>query len=292
MDLISLLCCQNCGGRFNTDTMVPLSLICGHTCCKACLSSSGHFTCPSDSITETREISQIPASALVLQFLQNAKPNYTCFTHSRPLEFYCVPCRKLLCPKCIMQHSLHEYMDIDQADTIVKDLKNNFDCYYSTTLDNYSKLTREIEDVKRAQELIAQSLKAAQKELKEKYNCKKEELEKKRKIEEQELEYKMRPSIRYVEEHKIKLKELLQAHEQEKENAIKTKSEISRHNSNLAVLYHSDKFDRKASPLKELNFEWNRIQTKININVKEEEEVSETGFSIEEQRWQHYYHNN
>lgn len=255
MDLISLLCCLNCGSRFNSENMLPLSLICGHTCCKACLVSSHTFTCPSDSITETRGIAEIPPSALILQLIQTTKPSYACYLHNRPLEFYCLPCKQLLCPKCIMQHSLHEYKDIEQTDDIVNALKRNFETYYQVTMNNYEKVSQETQDLRRAKELVNQGLKAAQKELKEKYNKKKEELERRRKIEEQELEYKIRPSLRYIEEHKERIKELLMVVELERENAINSKMEVARHKSNLAVLYNSETFNRNPAEIMDLNFD-------------------------------------
>ena len=64
-----LLQCSVCTNKFNSTTVVPISLCCGHTLCTRCLSKLKTRVCPYDKTAIQPDIEKRPANNALLQLL-------------------------------------------------------------------------------------------------------------------------------------------------------------------------------------------------------------------------------
>lgn len=63
------LSCPVCYNVFNEHFHRPISLACGHTVCKTCLSKLQQRKCPFDQSLITRDIEELPANFALLQLV-------------------------------------------------------------------------------------------------------------------------------------------------------------------------------------------------------------------------------
>ena len=63
------LSCPVCYNVFNEELYRPISLACGHTVCKTCLSKFQQRKCPFDQSLITRDIEELPANFALLQLI-------------------------------------------------------------------------------------------------------------------------------------------------------------------------------------------------------------------------------
>lgn len=61
------LSCPVCYKKFNDSVELPISLGCGHTVCKACLSKLNQKKCPFDQAPISRSIEELPVNLALLQ---------------------------------------------------------------------------------------------------------------------------------------------------------------------------------------------------------------------------------
>jgi hypothetical protein len=69
-----LLTCSLCFEFYNTSKKLPLSLLCGHTYCKDCLSilsANKPVTCPLDHQSDARPLSQIPKNFSLIEIIEH-----------------------------------------------------------------------------------------------------------------------------------------------------------------------------------------------------------------------------
>jgi hypothetical protein len=86
-----LLTCGICLDHFNTTTKVPLSLICGHTFCKPCLTlispKAKGVICPLDSSIDPREVSSIPKNYSLIEIISLTSSKSSLISdHRRQIE--------------------------------------------------------------------------------------------------------------------------------------------------------------------------------------------------------------
>lgn len=63
------LSCPVCYNVFNEQLYRPISLACGHTVCKTCLSKFQQRKCPFDQSLISRDIDELPANFALLQLV-------------------------------------------------------------------------------------------------------------------------------------------------------------------------------------------------------------------------------
>lgn len=69
------LSCPICYNMFNEMQFRPISLGCGHTVCKTCLSKLHHKKCPFDQNVITRNLEDLPVNFALLQLVGVAVPD-------------------------------------------------------------------------------------------------------------------------------------------------------------------------------------------------------------------------
>ena len=72
------LTCPICSRKFNENPRQPISLGCGHTICKSCLSSLHRTVCPFDQSAINLEVELLPVSYALLQLVGYVIPPSTC----------------------------------------------------------------------------------------------------------------------------------------------------------------------------------------------------------------------
>lgn len=72
------LTCPICSHDFNENPRQPISLGCGHTVCKSCLSNLHRTVCPFDQSTINLEVELLPINYALLQLLGYAVPLAIC----------------------------------------------------------------------------------------------------------------------------------------------------------------------------------------------------------------------
>ena len=61
--------CDICTVQFNSTNNIPLTLVCGHTFCKKCLSKLKNRQCPHDKNVQIPDLAGIPANYAILKLL-------------------------------------------------------------------------------------------------------------------------------------------------------------------------------------------------------------------------------
>ena len=69
------LSCPVCEKVFDETQRCPISLGCGHTVCKVCLSGLRQMKCPFDQNAIMREIDELPVNLALLQLVGAAVPD-------------------------------------------------------------------------------------------------------------------------------------------------------------------------------------------------------------------------
>lgn len=121
--------CPICSDFFNENENCPRLLRCGHTCCEQCLShviEDSQITCPTcRSISVASSAGNLPKNYIVLEFLANnrthepsasARTKVPCQCEDHPEEKiirYCIEDSRGVCPECILQHSGHKLVKLD-----------------------------------------------------------------------------------------------------------------------------------------------------------------------------------
>ena len=59
-------------------------------------------------------------------FLANPNTSLICSTHNKAYELFCISCSILLCSKCIIHHRLHEFLDIEETQSICESFYESF----------------------------------------------------------------------------------------------------------------------------------------------------------------------
>ena len=72
------LSCPICYNMFNETGNRPISLGCGHTVCKSCLTSLHQKRCPFDQSVISRDLEDLPVNFALLQLVGVAPPKQNC----------------------------------------------------------------------------------------------------------------------------------------------------------------------------------------------------------------------
>jgi len=289
MDLFSLLTCIECQTVFDSEDHLPLSLMCGHTVCKVCIQKLP-FVCRVDGISETRELVEIPTSAIVMQILQSSTPgSCLCSVHHRVFEFFCKDCKEVMCARCIMSHYKHEYLEIENSAQEVQDLKDKFSVYYSNTVSNFHTVECECEQVKQALDKMKNKIEAGKQGLRSELRKKIRDLERSYKRKENEMKYKANPVLRYIEEKAEEGQKRMKLVTEQKEEAERKKEKLDKFTTNLPVLLRIKEFELQPLKLEKSDFDWTKLDIDLKVPVKVKLEESE--LSWEEERYRYLNRN-
>lgn len=283
-DLAKILACSSCRQSFNDSTRQPLSLLCGHVACRACVSAVSMFACTRDDITESRKIDQIPVADLIMQLMKSADTplTYTCRTHSKVFEFFCSDCRSLFCSKCVMAHQRHDYTDIDSASPIVHKIKS--DCFEAISLaeTNLRETVKRLKKIEDAHTLHEAQISKAIEDLRNDYIKRRNDLNAKLYEECGRVKREFIPLTEYLDKHEEHQLACLSDKQTILKHAAAVRQELDKSNSNTAVLVQLELFSFKPQLMEA--FEFNASLFRVgNVNHKKE-------VSIEEVRWSEMFH--
>lgn len=119
----SILTCERCEEKFNSDNRAPLILPdCGHTFCEYCvadLKSELDQVCPMcRTQIKTNDLTKFIKNQKILTIMQNGSQSFAvpegdfvfCPRHTdKPIEYFCKQCSITVCVKCIFdEHNGHE----------------------------------------------------------------------------------------------------------------------------------------------------------------------------------------
>lgn len=287
------LTCPICYLEFDTVTRIPLSLLCGHTACKECLTKPTSFTCPMDGIKETRTLTEIPVLQLIYEmideFSANPKTQHlsVCPFHKRILDLFCRDCEITFCVKCLGRHKTHEYLDIDQSDSVVKQLKETFSTFYLQTKSNSYKSDEYIQNIARSKAEVQKKQKSFKTSLRCQYSRIHEKIDKKLVQDLDFIDSKAKPIFSYLTHQENLHNDILEEQKYFEDEAVQLKKELDSLPNNLSILNHYKRYNRSKSPIKPSEFETKRAELEVEIKV-DEYEVESMFYSTEELR---YYNN-
>ena len=113
----SLTFCSICFEEYDKEDRVPLLVSCGHTFCKSCLMLlTEPLKCPHCRFTENRSLSELPKNFLVYQIQAQLNPSELSMCNHPDLLFYCKVCKYPICVNCVVHHSNHGLMNLNDPE--------------------------------------------------------------------------------------------------------------------------------------------------------------------------------
>lgn len=284
------LTCPICYIEFDTHTHIPLSLLCGHTACKECLIKNPCFTCPMDGFRESQSLTEIPILQLIYDMIDDYSSSLKtphlaiCPFHKRSLDLFCKDCQITFCVKCLCRHKTHEYLDIDQSEPVVKEVKDTFGVYFMQNKLNSCQSDQDLQSIFKAKAELQKRQKYFKSSLRCRYAKIHEKIDKKLVEDLNYIDEKVKPIFSYLSDmHEIHEN----IHEEQKyfeEHAITLKKELDSLPNNLSILNHFKRFNLTKSPIKPSVFDSKRTELDLNIQI-EDFEVESAFCSLEEQRY-------
>jgi hypothetical protein len=284
------LTCPICYIEFDTHTHIPLSLLCGHTACKECLIKNPCFTCPMDGFRESRTLTEIPILQLIYDMIDDYSSSLKtphlaiCPFHKRSLDLFCKECQITFCVKCLCRHKTHEYLDIDQSDPVVKEVKDKFGTFFMQNKANYYQADQYLQDISRAKAELQKRQKQFKSSLRCKYAKIHEKIDKKLVEDLNFIDEKVKPIFSYLSDMQERHEDILEEHKYFDEQANSLKKELDSLPNNLSILNHFKRFNLTKSPIKPSDFDPKRTELDLKLTV-EDFEVESAFHSLEEQRY-------
>lgn len=257
-ELVKHLACSNCRTTFDEHSRQPLSLICGHVVCRKCLSSNIPFTCPRDNTVEKRKIEAIPVADLILEMLRSidTPPSWLCSLHSRTFEFFCNECSVLFCPKCVMTHRQHDYIEVEQANQLVQSIRSRCQEAILEAETQYQTTKQRLEEIKEARELNESNQCTAIMNLEAEFENLTHSLELQYLEDEARLIRESFPLKNYIDQHDEHQRSVLKDQEKDMAQAEKIRAELVKCDSHISVLAKLDLFSYKPMQLDNFTFDF------------------------------------
>ncbi|CAG9325037.1 unnamed protein product [Blepharisma stoltei] len=112
--------CPKCSQLYEAKDKLPICLPCGHTfcnnCLKNCLITPGRGLCPFDNKEFFSLIDFLPVNFALIMDIDEAPQR--CSKHRLILIGYCRDCSKLICGRCMFEHTKHDCFDVDSDEAI------------------------------------------------------------------------------------------------------------------------------------------------------------------------------
>lgn len=276
--------------EFDTHTHIPLSLLCGHTACKECLIKNPYFTCPMDGFRESRSLTEIPILQLVYDMIDDYSSSLKtphlaiCPFHKRSLDLFCKDCEITFCVKCLCRHKTHEYLDVDQSDPVVKEVKDTFGNFFIQNKANHYQANQDLENIFRARAEVQKRQKQYKSSLRCKYAKIHEKIDKKLVEDLNYVDEKVKPILSYLSDMQEIHEDILEEQKYLNEQATALKKELDSLPNNLTILNHFKRFNITRSPIKPSDFDLKRTELELNLTI-EDIEIESSFHSLEEQRY-------
>jgi superfamily II helicase len=223
------------------------------------VSSVVPFTCSRDNQTEGRKVDKIPTVDLILEMLKSLEPtpdSFMCPAHSRELEFFCNECGVAICPKCLMGHRQHDYIEVEQATQMVSRIRTECIREIDTTAAQFQNSKLRLNEIQEARMLHEQNLKAALENLKSEFDGLHENLKTQYSQDEARLIRDSFPMKNYIDQHEEHQKLMQKKAEEDLRLAERTKAELMKCDSNIAVLARLKDFSFQPIPLESFDFDF------------------------------------
>lgn len=119
------LTCPICCEYFNEADRCPLTLLCGHSLCQACVArikaNSTEMLCPQDRHPDSRLFNEIPKNFALIEIMNvshEQRGAERCALHpNKGIKFLCKTCKTSFCCSCFISHQQHEIVDIHDIET-------------------------------------------------------------------------------------------------------------------------------------------------------------------------------
>ena len=115
--------CNNCQKKYDTTTIIPLKLPCGHSYCEVCLTeyeSNNHkVKCFLENIEYEMSVSSLVIAYDYFKMIMEKTPessnlSYMCSKHKKKtIEFVCDEHRVFMCCLCLWDHADHKKSNKD-----------------------------------------------------------------------------------------------------------------------------------------------------------------------------------